>query len=46
MKSELMSMLESRKEEMIEIRRHLHQYPEVSFREEKTAQYIVDLKKN
>ncbi|WP_249870707.1 amidohydrolase [Oceanobacillus saliphilus] len=46
MRSQLMEMLESRKEEMIEIRRYLHQYPEVSFEEEKTAQYIADLYKN
>lgn len=37
-----MKMLEERKEEMIEIRRYLHQYPELSFQEEKTAQYIAD----
>lgn len=42
MKEQLMKMLESRKEEMIEIRRHLHEYPEVSFKEEKTSQYILD----
>ena len=42
MKSELMEMLESRKDEMIEIRRHLHENPELSFKEEKTAQYIID----
>ena len=28
--------------EMVEIRRYLHQYPEVSFEEYKTAQYIAD----
>lgn len=28
--------------EMVEIRRYLHQYPEVSFEEFKTAQYIAD----
>ncbi|WP_281355716.1 M20 family metallopeptidase [Virgibacillus ihumii] len=28
--------------EMIEIRRYLHQYPELSFHETKTAQYIAD----
>ena len=27
---------------MIEIRRYLHQHPEISFKEEKTAQYIAD----
>ena len=37
-----MDMLESRKEEMIQIRRHLHENPELSFQEEKTAQYIAD----
>jgi amidohydrolase len=45
MKSELMSMLESRKEEIIEIRRRLHENPELSFKEEKTAQYIIDFYK-
>src|SRR5690625_3190796 len=29
-------------EEMVEIRRHLHQYPEVSFQEFKTAKYIAE----
>lgn len=41
-KQQLMDMLESRKDEMIEIRRHLHANPELSFKEEKTAQYIAD----
>lgn len=40
MKSKLMEMLESRKQEMIDIRRHLHKYPELSFKEEQTARYI------
>ncbi len=42
MKEQLMKMLEQRKDEMIQIRRHLHENPELSFQEEKTAQYIVD----
>ncbi|MGJ9459900.1 amidohydrolase [Oceanobacillus sp. CF4.6] len=46
MRSQLMEMLELRKEEMIEIRRYLHEYPEISFEEEKTAQYIADFYKN
>lgn len=46
MKNKLIQMLESRKDEMIEIRRHLHQYPELSFKEEKTAQYIIDFYKD
>ena len=41
----LLEMLESRKNEIIEIRRYLHQYPELSFQEEKTAQYIADFYK-
>lgn len=31
---------------MIEIRRYLHQHPELSFKEEKTAQYIADFYKD
>lgn len=42
MKEKLMGMLEERKEEMIQIRRYLHEHPELSFQEEKTAQYIAD----
>lgn len=45
MRQQLVEMLESRKDEMIQIRRHLHQYPELSFKEEKTAQYILDFYK-
>lgn len=40
-----MAMLEARKDEMVAIRRHLHQHPEVSFQEEKTAEYIKDFYK-
>ncbi|WP_028393335.1 M20 family metallopeptidase [Bacillus cihuensis] len=42
MRSELMDLLEARKDEMIQIRRYLHENPELSFKEEKTAQYIAD----
>src|SRR5690606_12955346 len=45
MREELMRMLEEREDEMIEIRRYLHMHPEVSFKEEKTAQYIADFYK-
>ena len=45
MKKQLMEMLESRKQEIIEIRRYLHENPELSFKEEKTAQYIADFYK-
>ncbi|WP_428911665.1 M20 family metallopeptidase [Niallia sp. Krafla_26] len=46
MRSQLMEMLESRKDEIIEIRRHLHENPELSFKEEKTSQYILDFYKD
>ncbi|RDW16242.1 amidohydrolase [Oceanobacillus chungangensis] len=42
MRQELMKMLEDRKDEMIEIRRYLHEHPELSFKEENTANYIAD----
>ena len=45
MKTKLLEMLEARKEEMIQIRRYLHEHPELSFKEEKTAQYITDFYK-
>ena len=38
----LIDMLEQRRDEMIAIRRHLHQHPELSFQEEKTATYIAN----
>lgn len=46
MKEKLMEMLETRKDEMIEIRRYLHENPELSFKEEKTAKYIEDFYKD
>ena len=42
MKKRLMKMLENRSAEMVDIRRYLHENPELSFQEEKTAQYIID----
>lgn len=42
MKKRLMKMLENRSDEMVAIRRYLHENPELSFQEEKTAQYIID----
>jgi amidohydrolase len=39
---ELYQKLEERWSEMVEIRRHLHQHPELSFQEKNTAKYIVD----
>src|SRR5690625_3833600 len=41
----LMNMLEEREDEMIEIRRYLHENPELSFKEEKTAQFIENFYK-
>ncbi|WP_440896964.1 amidohydrolase [Amphibacillus sp. Q70] len=40
--NQLMDMLADRKDEMIAIRRHLHQNPELSFQEKKTAAYIIN----
>ncbi|WP_419959279.1 amidohydrolase [Psychrobacillus sp. BM2] len=45
MKEKLMKMLDERKDEMIQIRRYLHEHPELSFKEEKTAGYIADFYK-
>ncbi len=42
MKKQLFEKLESAFEDMVVIRRHLHMHPELSFKEEKTAQYIYD----
>jgi len=41
-----MDMLEKRENEIIDIRRHLHQHPELSFQEKNTANYIADFYKN
>lgn len=42
MRKQLIGMLETRKDEMIQIRRYLHENPELSFQEENTARYIED----
>ena len=42
MKEKLFHILERNYNEMVEIRRHLHQYPELSFQEVKTAQFIKE----
>lgn len=44
-KDELMKRLDEKKDRMIEMRRYLHAHPELSFQEEKTAQYIRDFYK-
>ena len=45
MKDKLMKILEDRKEEIIEIRRYLHEHPELSFEEENTSKYIEEFYK-
>ena len=45
-KEKLFKKLEEKESKMIEIRRHLHEYPELSFKEEKTAQFIEDFYKD
>ncbi len=45
MRKQLKKMLEARKDEIIHIRRYLHENPELSFKEEQTAQYILDFYK-
>ncbi|MCE4047686.1 M20 family metallopeptidase [Bacillus sp. Au-Bac7] len=41
-KSFIQASIDAVKEEVVTWRRHLHQYPELSFEEEKTSQYIYD----
>lgn len=45
MKDQLFELLDKYYHEMVEIRRYLHQHPELSFKEVKTAAYIVDFYK-
>ena len=42
MKEQLFEKLDHAFEDMVIIRRHLHMHPELSFKEQKTAQYIHD----
>ncbi|WP_077324991.1 M20 family metallopeptidase [Virgibacillus siamensis] len=42
MLQEIHKKLDEHYSEMVEIRRYLHQYPELSFQETKTAKYIAD----
>ncbi|ASK60860.1 peptidase M20 [Virgibacillus phasianinus] len=46
MRKEIHERIDQLHQEMIEIRRYLHQYPELSFQEEKTAAYIADFYEN
>lgn len=45
-KSMLYKKIEEKTNKMIEIRRYLHQYPEISFEEEETSKYITDFYNN
>ncbi|ASN06580.1 M20 family metallopeptidase [Virgibacillus necropolis] len=42
MRKELHQRIDQLYQEMVDIRRYLHQHPELSFKEEKTAKYIAD----
>ncbi|HPX71978.1 MAG TPA: M20 family metallopeptidase [Acholeplasmataceae bacterium] len=43
---ELFEKLDQKYEKMVEIRRHLHMYPELSFEEKETSKYIAGFYKN
>ncbi|HDU0838197.1 TPA: amidohydrolase [Listeria monocytogenes] len=45
MKEKLFQKLDEKRDRMIEIRRYLHEHPELSFQEENTAKYIADFYK-
>ncbi|MEK4860642.1 amidohydrolase [Staphylococcus sp. FSL W8-0774] len=46
MSNTLVEKLREKEDRMIEIRRHLHQHPELSFHEEETPKYIADFYKD
>ncbi|MGO2107735.1 MAG: amidohydrolase [Staphylococcus equorum] len=46
MVKQLIDILKEKENRMIEIRRYLHQYPELSFHEEETPKYIEDFYKD
>lgn len=46
MKEQLFNLLKGKEAKMIEIRRYLHENPELSFKEEKTSTYIADFYKD
>ena len=43
--NDLMNKLDEKKDRIIEIRRYLHEHPELSFHEEETSKYIADFYK-
>ncbi|MCD9066618.1 amidohydrolase [Staphylococcus pasteuri] len=46
MSNTLVEKLREKEDRMIEIRRHIHQHPELSFHEEETPKYIADFYKD
>lgn len=46
MKEKLFQKLDEKQNRMIEIRRYLHEHPELSFQEEDTAKYVADFYKD
>ena len=46
LKDKLFHLVEDQEQEMIQIRRHLHQHPELSFQESNTAEYIKNFYHN
>jgi amidohydrolase len=44
--NDLMNKLDEKKDRIIEIRRYLHEHPELSFQEEETAKYIAEFYKD
>ncbi len=46
MMKDLVKRLQEKEEKMIEIRRHLHEHPELSFQESETPKYITDFYKD
>ncbi|WP_323703675.1 M20 family metallopeptidase [Mammaliicoccus sp. Dog046] len=44
--NELVQLLRDKEQDMIDIRRYLHEHPELSFQEEKTSKYIADFYKD
>lgn len=46
MMEDLVQRLQNKEKRMIDIRRHLHEHPELSFHETETPKYIADFYKN
>ena len=46
LREELMKMLDGREDDMIALRRHFHEHPELSFDEKETAAFIARFYEN